>query len=87
LVNSVVDKKRIIGKNGGPRRRRGTSFFLIAACTPARNWNFNLSHKYVTSPFYLFYPHLFGRIIYSCIFSLIVWRIIVKRLNETYKYL
>jgi hypothetical protein len=24
LVNKVVDRKRIIGKNGGPRRRRGT---------------------------------------------------------------
>jgi hypothetical protein len=24
LVNVVVDRKRIIGKNGGPRRRRGT---------------------------------------------------------------
>jgi hypothetical protein len=24
LVNMVVDLKRIIGKNGGPRRRRGT---------------------------------------------------------------
>jgi hypothetical protein len=24
LVNRVGDKKRIIGKNGGPRRRRGT---------------------------------------------------------------
>jgi hypothetical protein len=24
LVNMVVDKKRIIRKNGGPRRRRGT---------------------------------------------------------------
>jgi hypothetical protein len=24
LVERVVDKKRIIGKNGGPRRRRGT---------------------------------------------------------------
>jgi hypothetical protein len=24
LVNKVVDQKRIIGKNGGPRRRRGT---------------------------------------------------------------
>jgi hypothetical protein len=23
-VNRVVDMKRIIGKNGGPRRRRGT---------------------------------------------------------------
>jgi hypothetical protein len=23
-VNRVVDKKRMIGKNGGPRRRRGT---------------------------------------------------------------
>jgi hypothetical protein len=23
-VNKVVDKIRIIGKNGGPRRRRGT---------------------------------------------------------------
>jgi hypothetical protein len=23
-VNRVVDKKRIIGNNGGPRRRRGT---------------------------------------------------------------
>jgi hypothetical protein len=23
-VNKVVDQKRIIGKNGGPRRRRGT---------------------------------------------------------------
>jgi hypothetical protein len=23
-VNRVVDKKRITGKNGGPRRRRGT---------------------------------------------------------------
>jgi hypothetical protein len=23
-VNRMVDKKRIIGKNGGPRRRRGT---------------------------------------------------------------
>jgi hypothetical protein len=23
-VDRVVDKKRIIGKNGGPRRRRGT---------------------------------------------------------------
>jgi hypothetical protein len=23
-VNWVMDKKRIIGKNGGPRRRRGT---------------------------------------------------------------
>jgi hypothetical protein len=23
-VNREVDKKRIIGKNGGPRRRRGT---------------------------------------------------------------
>jgi hypothetical protein len=23
-VNRVVDKRRIIGKNGGPRRRRGT---------------------------------------------------------------
>jgi hypothetical protein len=23
LVNKVVDPKRIIGKNGGPRRRRG----------------------------------------------------------------
>jgi hypothetical protein len=23
-VNSVVDLKRTIGKNGGPRRRRGT---------------------------------------------------------------
>jgi hypothetical protein len=23
-VNKVVDTKRIIGKNGGPRRRRGT---------------------------------------------------------------
>jgi hypothetical protein len=23
-VNTMVDKKRIIGKNGGPRRRRGT---------------------------------------------------------------
>jgi hypothetical protein len=23
-VNRVVDKKRIIGKNGGPRRRTGT---------------------------------------------------------------
>jgi hypothetical protein len=22
-VNTVVDKKRIIGKNGGPRRRKG----------------------------------------------------------------
>jgi hypothetical protein len=25
LVNRVVDPKRIIGKNGGPRWRRGTS--------------------------------------------------------------
>jgi hypothetical protein len=25
LVNRVVDTKRIIGKNGGPKRRRGTS--------------------------------------------------------------
>jgi hypothetical protein len=24
LVNRVADKKRIIGKNGGPRRRKGT---------------------------------------------------------------
>jgi hypothetical protein len=24
LVNKVVYQKRIIGKNGGPRRRRGT---------------------------------------------------------------
>jgi hypothetical protein len=24
LVNRVLDKKRIIGKNGWPRRRRGT---------------------------------------------------------------
>jgi hypothetical protein len=24
LVNRVVDTKRIIGKNGGPRRRRST---------------------------------------------------------------
>jgi hypothetical protein len=24
-VNRVVDKKRIIGKNGGPARRRGTT--------------------------------------------------------------
>jgi hypothetical protein len=24
LVNRVADKKRIIGKNGGPKRRRGT---------------------------------------------------------------
>jgi hypothetical protein len=24
LVNRVVDKKRMIGKNGGPRSRRGT---------------------------------------------------------------
>jgi hypothetical protein len=24
LVNRVVDTKRIIGNNGGPRRRRGT---------------------------------------------------------------
>jgi hypothetical protein len=24
LVNKVVNLKRIIGKNGGPRRRRGT---------------------------------------------------------------
>jgi hypothetical protein len=24
-VDRVVDKKRIIGKSGGPRRRRGTS--------------------------------------------------------------
>jgi hypothetical protein len=24
LVDSVVDKERVIGKNGGPRRRRGT---------------------------------------------------------------
>jgi hypothetical protein len=24
LVNKVVDQKKIIGKNGGPRRRRGT---------------------------------------------------------------
>jgi hypothetical protein len=24
LVNRVADKKRIIGKNGGPRRRRGS---------------------------------------------------------------
>jgi hypothetical protein len=24
LVNKVVDQKRIIGKYGGPRRRRGT---------------------------------------------------------------
>jgi hypothetical protein len=24
LVNKVVDRKRIIRKNGGPRRRRGT---------------------------------------------------------------
>jgi hypothetical protein len=24
-VDKVVDKKRIIGKNGGPRRRRGTT--------------------------------------------------------------
>jgi hypothetical protein len=24
LVNRVVNPKRIIGKNGGPRRRRGT---------------------------------------------------------------
>jgi hypothetical protein len=23
-INKVVDPKRIIGKNGGPRRRRGT---------------------------------------------------------------
>jgi hypothetical protein len=23
LINTAVDKKRIIGKNGGPRRRRG----------------------------------------------------------------
>jgi hypothetical protein len=23
-VNKVVDQKRIIGKNGGPRRRKGT---------------------------------------------------------------
>jgi hypothetical protein len=23
-VNKVVDKKRLIGKNGGPRRRRST---------------------------------------------------------------
>jgi hypothetical protein len=25
LVKSVVDPKRIIGKNGGPRRRRGVA--------------------------------------------------------------
>jgi hypothetical protein len=24
MVNKVADPKRIIGKNGGPRRRRGT---------------------------------------------------------------
>jgi hypothetical protein len=24
LVNRVVDRKRIMGKSGGPRRRRGT---------------------------------------------------------------
>jgi hypothetical protein len=24
LVNKAVNQKRIIGKNGGPRRRRGT---------------------------------------------------------------
>jgi hypothetical protein len=28
LVDRVVDKKRIIGKNGGPRRRRGTKVSL-----------------------------------------------------------
>jgi hypothetical protein len=27
-VNKVVDKKRLIGKNGGPRRWRGTREFF-----------------------------------------------------------
>jgi hypothetical protein len=26
-VNKVMDPKKIIGKNGGPRRRSGTYFF------------------------------------------------------------
>jgi hypothetical protein len=34
LVNKVVDPKRIIGKNGGLRRRRGTRYFVhMNVCT------------------------------------------------------
>jgi hypothetical protein len=32
-VDRVVDKKRIIGKNGGPRRRRGTKGSLTQQVT------------------------------------------------------
>jgi hypothetical protein len=35
LVNKAVDPKRIIGKNGGPRRRRGTR-----GRWPQKNWCF-----------------------------------------------
>jgi hypothetical protein len=32
LVNRVVDKKRIIGKNGGPRRRCTKKYVAIYWC-------------------------------------------------------
>jgi hypothetical protein len=48
-VNRVVDTKRIIGKNGGPRRRKGTrgqksfDIFLLLKATPYTPTLFNLT--------------------------------------------
>jgi hypothetical protein len=38
LTNRVVDKKRVIGKNGGPRRKRrtGTNAFKLKSYHPTR---------------------------------------------------
>jgi hypothetical protein len=36
MVNRVVDPKRIIGKNGGPKRRRGTrGCWSQKVCSPS----------------------------------------------------
>jgi hypothetical protein len=37
LVNRVVDKKRIIVKNGGPRRRRGTKIMVLISPMNLKN--------------------------------------------------
>jgi hypothetical protein len=48
-ANKVVDKKRIIGQNGGPRRRRGTRggrpkrfrVLVVAPCNEAVSTEIN----------------------------------------------
>jgi hypothetical protein len=49
LVNKVVDPKRIIGKNGGLRRRRGTR-----GRWPQKNYKHYLNHSFqsIFTPLY-----------------------------------